>query len=432
MKKILFCLFAMVVTGTAGAQELKPRSEALIKKIEPKVIEWRRYLHEHPELSNREENTAAYLAKALKGMGLEVQENIARHGVVGVLKGGKPGPVVGLRADIDALPVKEMVDVPFKSTVTTQYNGQETGVMHACGHDAHMAILLGTAEVLSSMKKDIPGTVVFVFQPAEEGPPPGEEGGAKLMIKEGLLEGENAPEVMFGLHVWPGPPGQLQYRSEGTMAASDRLRITVTGKQTHGSSPWAGIDPVIVAGQVMEAVQMIPSRQLDVTKAPAVVSIGRISGGIRFNIIPDSVLMEGTIRTFDSEMRKDLLMRIERTAQKTAEASGATAKVEIESMTPVTYNDPALLEHMLPTLKWAAGEANVTETPLIMGAEDFAYFQQEIPGLYFFLGINKEDADMATVARNHSPHFYVNEDALQTGVRAMTGLALDYLASQDY
>ncbi|MGB3183926.1 MAG: amidohydrolase [Cyclobacteriaceae bacterium] len=434
MKRITLLATAllMLFPFMLQAQDLKQQAEPLIREVEEEMIRWRRHLHEHPELSNREEETAAYIAARLKEMGIEVQENIARHGVVGTLKGGKPGRVVGLRADIDALPVKEMTDVPFKSTAMAEFNGQETGVMHACGHDAHMSILLATASVLSDMKDDIPGTVIFVFQPAEEGPPPGEEGGASLMIKEGLLDGPDAPEVMFGLHVWPEPPGQLSYRSEGTMAASDRLVIKIKGQQTHGSSPWAGVDPVIVAGQVMEAVQMIPSRQLDITKAPAVVSIGRINGGIRFNIIPDEVEMQGTIRTFDSEMREDLLMRIRRTAEKTAEAAGATAEVEIQNMAPVTYNNPALVQHMLPTLMWAADKNEVTETPLIMGAEDFAFFQEKIPGFYFFLGVNKEGVDKSTVPRNHSPYFYVNEDALLTGVRAMTGMALDYLESQDY
>ena len=400
-----------------------------IKAVEPEVIAWRRDIHEHPELSNREFRTAALVADHLRRLGLEVRTGIAHTGVVGILVGGKPGPVVALRADMDALPVTERVDLPFASKVTTEYNGNEVGVMHACGHDAHVAMLMGAAKVLAARRESIKGSIQFFFQPAEEGAPAGEKGGAKLMIEEGVLDGDAAPEAIFGLHVFPFPTGAIYYRPEGTLAAADWLTIQVTGRQTHGSAPWLGVDPITVAGQIVTALQTIPSRQLDVTKAPAVVSIGAIHGGVRGNIIPDSVEMTGTIRTFDKAMQADLHDRIRNTAEHIAQAAGAEAKVVIEPYAPVTYNDPDLTTRMLPALQWAAGANRVFQARPNTGAEDFSYFQEKIPGLYIGLGINDPGVGPFQAPMNHSPLFYINEDALIVGVRAMVGMALHYSGS---
>ena len=424
----LVCFFCLASSVAFAQNETGMVLNSAIDDVEEKVIAWRRYIHEHPELSNREYETASLVAAHLESLGFdEIETGIAHTGVVGTLRGGQPGPTVALRADMDALPVKEMVDLPFASRVTAEYNGEQVSVMHACGHDNHVAILMGVAEVLARVRDDIPGTVKFIFQPAEEGAPAGEEGGAKLMIDEGVLSGNDRPEAIFGLHVWPTEAGTLSYRSGSTMAAADWLNIVVEGKQTHGSSPWLGVDPIIVAGQIMIALQMIPSRQLDVTAAPAVVSIGSIHGGVRGNIIPDRVELTGTIRTFDRAMREDLLARIRTTAESIAESAGAKATVTIDSYSPVTRNDPDLTDKMLPTLEWAAGSGRVQQAPLIMGAEDFSYFQEQIPGFYFFLGVNADGVEAGDAASNHSPYFFANEDSLIVGVRAMAGLALDYL-----
>jgi amidohydrolase len=425
-------LFAMAALGfpwPASAQDLKERLGPAIQAVEPKVIAWRRDIHQNPELSNRETRTAALVAEHLRKLGLEVRTGVARTGVVGILKGGKPGPVVALRADMDALPVTEATGLPFASKVRSTYNGQEVGVMHACGHDAHTAILMGVAEVLAGIRKDLPGTVQFFFQPAEEGPPPGEEGGAKLMVKEGVLDGSGAPEAIFGLHVGPGLPGNFYYRAGGSMAAADIIRIKVEGRQTHGASPWQGIDPITVAAQIITALQTIPSRQLDVTKAPVVVTIGRIQGGVRSNIIPDSVDMEGTLRTLDKGMREEAMRRIRLTAENVAEASGAKATVTFDAVAPVTYNDPELTRKMLPTLQKIAGPEGVREAPARTGAEDFSYFQEKIPGFFFFLGTSEPGVNPDTAPPNHSPLFTVNEKTLTAGVRALAGLAIDYLNS---
>ena len=422
----LFCVASLA--SAHAAEDEKDGLEKAIRDVESKVIEWRRDIHQNPELSNRETRTARLVADHLRAIGLdEVRTEIAHTGVVGVLKGGKPGPTVALRADMDALPVTEQVDLPFASKVRTTYNEQEVGVMHACGHDNHVAILMGAAEVLAQARESLPGTVEFIFQPAEEGAPEGEEGGASLMIEEGVLDRWARPEAIFGLHVWPVGPGTLSYRSGGSLAAADWLRIVVKGRQTHGSSPWLGIDPIIVAAQIMTALQTIPSRQMDITKSQSVVTIGTVHGGVRGNIIPDQVEMNGTIRTFDPEMREDFLKRIKRTAEQIAESAGAKAEVTIKSYSPVTYNDPELTEQMLPTLKWAAGDDKVTEMTPIMGAEDFSFYQERIPGFFFILGVNKEGVEPWEAASNHSPFFYANEDALIVGVRAMVGMAWDYL-----
>lgn len=417
----------LLYTTQAIGGNLHPAIESGSNRVEQDVIKWRHYFHQNPELSNREYNTAKKIAKHLRKLGLEVQTGIAHTGVVGILKGGKPGPVVALRADTDALPVEEKTGLPYASKVRTTYLGRDVGVMHACGHDAHIAILLGAAKVLSDMKAEIPGTIKFIFQPAEEGAPEGEEGGAKLMIKEGVLGGKYQPEAIFALHVWPGAPGTVMYRPKGAMAASDQLEIVVRGKQTHGSSPWAGVDPIIVSAQIMTALQTIPSRHLDITVAPSVITIGSIHGGIRGNIIPDEVKMSGTIRTFDKAIREELLARLKKTATAIADSAGATAEVKINPYAPVTYNDPALTARMVPSLEKAVGAENVLDSPLIMGAEDFAYFQEKIPGLYVFLGVRQDGVSQEDAPSNHSPYFFVNDRALKNGVRTLSTLALDYL-----
>ena len=402
------------------AAEIDARAAAVL----PKVVAWRRDIHQHPELSFSEVRTAKLVAEHLAALGLEVRNGVARTGVVGVLRGARPGPVVALRADMDALPVTELVDLPFKSTVRTQYQGQDVGVMHACGHDNHVAILLGTAEVLAGMRERLPGTVKFIFQPAEES-----VSGAHLMITEGVLE-DPAPQAIFGLHVWPAPVGTISYRAGPFMAASDGLNIVVRGRQTHGALPWGGVDPIVVASQIVLALQTIPSRQLDVTKAPAIVTVGVIQGGTRGNIIPDSVILQGTVRTFDEGMRADVKERIRRTAVQIAQSAGATAVVDFGSANaPVTVNDSALTQRMLPTLRRVAGPEKVLLSGLSMPSEDFAYYQQRIPGLFVFLGVAPAGQDPRTVAPNHSPYFFADESALPVGVRALASLAVDYLTT---
>ena len=412
---ISLALLPLLFSTQATAQTQAETKATLSKQIEqvmPKVISWRRDIHQHPELSNREVRTAAKVAAHLEKLGLEVRTGIAHTGVVGILTGGKPGPVVALRADMDALPVTEQTGLAFASKAVSEFNGQQTGVMHACGHDAHVAMLMGAAEVLAKQQADITGTIMFVFQPAEEGPPAGEEGGAKMMLAEGLFANPT-PSAIFGLHVWPGEPGQF----------------TVKGKQVHGSSPWRGIDPINVTGQLINAINLIPARQIDVTKAPAVVSFGQVHGGIRWNIIPDDVKLEGTIRTFDSEMREDLIARMAHTSEHIAKASGAEADFHVHNFAAVTWNDPALTDWAMPSLAWAAGDKGVAAIKPITGAEDFSFYQQQIPGVFFFLGISPDGKPLSEVPPNHSPMFDVNEDALVNGVRALTGLALDYLAN---
>ncbi|HKA59336.1 MAG TPA: amidohydrolase [Gemmatimonadales bacterium] len=401
--------------------------DRLASQVQQKVLTWRRDIHEHPELSNRETRTANLVATHLRSLGLEVRTGVAHTGVVGVLRGGKPGPVVALRADMDALPVTEEVDVPFASKVRTTYNGQEVGVMHACGHDAHTAMLMGVAEVLAGMRNELPGTVKFIFQPAEEGAPAGERGGAQLMIEEGVLD-DPKPSAIFGLHVFPYPAGDIRYRSGGIMASADAFRIIVKGRQTHGALPWAGVDPIVVSSQIVVALQTITSRQIDLTADPAVITVGAINGGVRFNIIPDSVVMLGTIRTFDIAMRNDIHQRMRRTAESIAQSAGATAQVIIDTTTAVTYNDPALMEKSVPTLRAVAGANHLVVVAPSTTAEDFSRFQQRIPGVFFFLGITPPGTDPAKVAPNHSPRFFVDEAALPTGVRALAHLAVDYLS----
>jgi amidohydrolase len=428
-QSLALALVATVLTlSTGAAQDLSAEIDGRLPGVMPKVVAWRRDFHQHPELSNREVRTSKIVADHLRALGLEVQTGIAKTGVVALLRGGRPGRVVALRADMDGLPVTEMSDLPFKSLERSTYNGEQVGVMHACGHDSHTAMLMGVAEILTGMKAQLPGTVKFIFQPAEEGPPPGETGGAEDMVKEGVLENPHV-DAVFGLHVMPMAPGTLWYRSGGLMASSDRLKIVVHGRQTHGAAPWGGVDPIALSAQIVNGLQTIVSRQIDITAAPAVVTIGRITGGIRYNIIPDTVVMEGTIRALDPAVQKDLNARVQRTTQLIAQSAGAEAEVEIENTAPVTYNDPALTQRMTPTLRRVAGADKTSEVQPTTLAEDFSKFQQKVPGMYFYLGVNKEGADPATVARNHSPLFFVNEDALPVGIRAMANLAVDFLSN---
>ncbi len=432
---LLACLFLTLTLPAAAqpapdgeAEALAARVDARVAEIEAQVVAWRRDLHAHPELGNREFRTAALVADHLKRLGLEVRTGVAHTGVVATLRGGKPGPVVALRADMDALPVTEQVDLPFASKEKTVYNGQEVGVMHACGHDNHVAILLGVADVLASVREALPGSVKFIFQPAEEGAPAGEEGGADLMLREGAFE-DPRPDAVFGLHVGvrPAHVGTIMYRPGPTMASSDGLRIVVRGRQTHGARPWGGVDPIVVAAQIVLGLQTIASRQVNVTLAPSIVTIGSIHGGVRGNIIPDEVEMVGTIRAFDTEMQKDIHRRIRQTAEKIAESAGATAEVTIGLGYPVTVNDPDLTRQMLPTLARVAGPDRLVEVPPTAGAEDFSYFARQAPGLYLFLGTAPEGADLENVPLNHSPLFFVDEGVLPLGVRALAHLTLDYM-----
>ena len=421
---------ALTTALPAAAQDPKAELEQAIAAVEPLVIEWRHDIHQHPELSNREFRTAALVAEHLESLGLDdIQTGVAHTGVVGTLHGGRPGPVIALRADMDGLPVLEQTGSPFASRARGEYNGQDVPVMHACGHDTHVAMLMGAAKVLADNRELLSGTVKFIFQPAEEGPPPGEDGGAVMMIAEGVLDGPYAPEAILGLHAWPADSGTLTYRPNGFMAAADTLNIRITGEQTHGSSPWLGVDPIYVAAEIVTALQGIPSRHLDVTNSPAVITIGSINGGVRGNIIPDVVEMSGTIRTFDAGIREELLTRLRRTVNAIAEANGAQADIVIEGYSPVTVNHPELLQKMLPTLNWAAGEDKVFNGSVVMGAEDFSFFQQRIPGLFLHLGISDPSIPLSDRPSNHSPYFIAEDDAMITGVRALVGFAVDYAAA---
>ena len=429
MRRLLPALpLLLAIAAPAQAQDLAATVDQRVRALEGKVIEWRRHVHQNPELSNRETNTAQLVADHMRKLGMEVKTGVAKTGVVGLLKGGKPGPVVALRADMDALPVVEESDLPFKSTATTEYLGQPVGIMHACGHDAHVAILLGVAEALASVREQIPGTVKFIFQPAEEGPPPGETGGAPLMVAEGVLENPK-PAAIFGLHVIAGvPAGMITWRAGPLMASADWLYITVKGRQTHGAFPWSGIDPVVTSAQIITGLQNIVSRQIDVSKEPAVVTVATIHGGTRKNIIPDQVEMSGTIRSFDEDMRQDVHARIKHIAQAIAGANHAQAEVKVDKAVPVTANDPALTEKMLPTLKRIGGAGGSRQQQRVMVAEDFSYFQEKIPGLFYFVGITPKDQDMARAAPNHSPRFFIDESALVQGARSLAALAVDFLS----
>ena len=399
--------------------------ESDFNAIEPKVIEWRRHFHEHPELSNRELKTAEKIAEHLRSLGIEVQTGVAKTGVVGLLKGNHPGKVVALRADIDALPVTERNDLPFKSMVETEFMGTKTGVMHACGHDTHIAILMGVAEILSKHKDKINGTVKFIFQPAEEGPPPGEEGGAKLMIKEGVLENPKV-DAIFGLHINSATPvGTIKYKPGGIMAAVERFVINVKGKQSHGSQPWLGVDPILISAKIIDGFQSIVSRELDLTEEAAVITVGKITSGVRFNIIPESAELIGTVRSLDADMKAKIIKRMTEMTETIAKAYGGEASIVFENFTSITYNDPDLTATMLPTLQKVAGNDHVVITKAVTGGEDFSYFQEVVPGLYFFLGGMTPGNTEAFP--HHTPDFVIDESGMLLGVKTMTQLAIDYL-----
>jgi len=441
MRKIFLLFpFAFPLFTNALAQKKDPHTtsreatreaiNAAADKIEPKTIAWRRDFHEHPELGNRETRTAKIIADHLRSLGLEVRERVGVTGVVGILRGALPGPVIGLRADIDALPIVERTPVPFASKVKTTYNGQEVGVMHACGHDSHMAILMSVAEILSNMKSSLKGTVKFIFQPAEEGPPAGEEGGAPLMIKEGILENPKV-EAMFGLHINSATEtGKIKYRSEGTMAASDWFTITVHGKGSHGSQPWAGVDPIVISAQIIEGLQTIISRQTELTRDAAVISVCVMQGGVRPNIIPETVEMTGTIRTLDTAMQRNIHERMVRTVTKIAESAGATADISIDKKTLITYNDPALVKKILPSLQTTAGEENVVWMDAMTGSEDFSFFGAKVPSFFFFLGGMQKGQDPHTAFPHHTPDFYIDESGFKLGVKTFCNLVFDYADAQ--
>ncbi|WP_409557742.1 amidohydrolase [Allomuricauda sp. SCSIO 64092] len=402
-----------------------PNLEDDYKAVEPKVIEWRHDIHQNPELGNREFRTAEKIANHLRSLGIELTTGVAHTGVVGVLKGNKPGKVVGLRADIDALPVTERNDLPFKSTVTSEFLGEKVGVMHACGHDTHTAILMGVAEVLSKNKNQINGTVKFIFQPAEEGPPPGEEGGALLMVKEGVLKNPDV-DAIFGLHINSQTPvGTIRYKAGGTMAAAQSFTITVKGKQSHGSQPWSGVDPILISAKIIDGLQTIISREANLTNEAAVITVGKIKSGVRFNIIPESAEMIGTIRTLDYDMKDHINKRMKEMVSTIAKAYGGEATCEIKDATDITFNDPDLVAQMLPTLQRVAGKENVVNGKAVTGAEDFSYFQREVPGFYFFLG--GMTPGNTTPYPHHTPDFKIDDAGMQLGVKAMTELTLDYL-----
>ena len=428
--KLRIILFFLALSTVNFAQVDDMLVGKLIDQVESEVIEWRRHYHEHPELSNREFNTGKHIAQELRKLGLEVETGIAITGVVGVLDSGKPGPVIGLRADIDGLPVTERTPVPFASKATDEFLGEDVGVMHACGHDTHIAMLLGTAKVLTQIKDQLTGKVVFVFQPAEEGAPPGEEGGAELMIKEGMMD-KYGIEVMFGQHISAGlDVGKVRYKLGGIMAAVNSMRIVVKGKQTHGSRPWGGVDPITVSAQMILGLQTIVSRQMELTKEACVISIGKIKGGLRSNIIPEEIEMLGTIRTLDKDMQTDIHKRIRRTLTHIAEASGAEVEVEIDKGYPITFNNHQLTRDMVHYLNKAAGEENVIITNPVTGAEDFSFFAQEVPGMYFFVGGKPLDVSEYDAAPHHTPDFFIDESGLITGVKTMTYLTLGYMEQQ--
>ncbi len=430
-KTVLLSALLCALSPLAQAQDAAQRPEvaAAANRLQQQVVDWRRDFHAHPELSNREERTGAKVAERLRAMGLTPKTGVAGHGVVAIIKGGLPGPKIALRADMDALPVTEQTGLPFASKATSQYRGEQVGVMHACGHDAHTATLLGVADALVAMRATLPGEVMLIFQPAEEGAPPPEQGGADLMLKEGLFK-DFKPEAVFGLHVFSSvQAGQIAVRGGPLMAASDRFGITVNGRQTHGSAPWNGVDPIVAASDLIGTAQTIVSRRVNLSKQPAVLTFGAIKGGIRYNIIPDSVEMVGTIRTFDVDMRKQIFADLRNVAEHTAAAHGATAVTDIyeQEGNPATVNDPALTARMLPSLQAVVGKANVYEPPLQMGSEDFSLYAQQVPSMFFFVGSTGAGIDPATAPSNHSPKFLLDEKALDVGLRALLQVSLDYL-----
>ena len=420
-------LTALAQPSAAPAQ--RPEVAAAAQRLQQQVIDWRRDFHQHPELSNREERTARVVAEELRKIGLQPRTGIAHHGVVAILKGGKPGPRIALRADMDALPVTERSSLPFASKATGEYRGETVGVMHACGHDAHTGILLGVAKALVAMKEQLPGEVMFIFQPAEEGAPVGEEGGAALMLAQGLFK-DYRPQAVFGLHVFSSvQAGQIAVRGGPLMAASDRFSIRVIGRQTHGSRPWGGVDPIVAAADLVGTAQTIVSRRTDLARLPAVVTFGAVKGGIRYNIIPDDVELIGTIRTFDEGMREKIFADLRNVSEHVAAAHGARVEMKVPDSdgNPATVNDPALTARMLPSLQAVVGADNVYEPPLQMGSEDFSLFGQEVPAMFFFVGSTTRGIDPATAPGNHSPEFLLDESSLDVGLRALLQVSLDYL-----
>jgi len=426
--KLKFILFlgSFFTLFELQAQDISGIISTQATALQTKLTAWRRHLHQNPELSNREFKTAAYIASYLRSLGLDVKTAVGKTGVVAILKGGKPGPVIALRADMDALPVRERGNLPFASVDSGEFLGQKVPIMHACGHDAHVAMLMGTATVLASMKKDIAGTIKFIFQPAEEGAPGTEEGGAPLMIKEGVMENPKV-DVIFGMHIesWI-PAGDIQYKSGSFMAAADWFTIKVTGKSSHGSQPWLGVDPISVSTQIVEGLQNIVSRQMDLTKAPVVITVGKFHGGVRNNIIPEECIMDGTIRTLDSKMQTEVHQRIKRTAEKIAEASNAKAEVSFDTKTLVTYNNPELVEKMIPSLQTAAGKQNVRAMEWVTGAEDFSYYGTKAPAFFFYIGGMPRGNDAAKAPPHHTPDFMIDDSQLFVGVKTFCQLVFDY------
>jgi amidohydrolase len=431
MHKKLLLLVTITITIQLSAQneidKLKEKASVAADKIESKCIAWRRDFHQNPELGNRETRTAKIIADHLRKLGIETKEGVGKTGVVGILRGAKPGPCIALRADIDALPVVERVNIPFASKQKTIYSGQEVGVMHACGHDSHTAMLMSVAEILSGIKSEIKGAIKFIFQPAEEGPPENEEGGAPLMIKEGVMDNPKV-DVIFGLHIESNiEVGKIQYKPGAFMASSDWFHIVVKGKGSHGSQPWKGIDPIQISAQIIEGLQNIVSRQMELTKAPVVITVGKITGGVRSNIIPEECVMDGTIRTLDNDMQKEVHERIKTTATKIAEASGATATVSIDTKTLVTYNTPELVKKMIPSLQSAAGTDKVSEIEWQTGAEDFSYYGTKAPAFFFYLGGMPKGKDPKKAPPHHTADFFIDESGMKTGVKAFCDLVIDYM-----
>jgi amidohydrolase len=426
MKKITVICIALTWSIVISAQ-LKEKITVAIDKIEPKCIAWRKDIHQNPELGNREFKTAKLVADHLKSLGIEVKEGVAKTGVVGILRGGKPGPCIALRADMDALPIVENSNLPNASKVKAEYNGQNVGVMHACGHDTHVAMLMSVAEILAGIQKDLKGTVKFIFQPSEEGPPEGEEGGAELMVKEGVMENPKV-DAIFGLHIEANiEMGSIEYKPGAFMASSDWFHIKVKGKGSHGSQPWLGVDPIAIAAQIIEGLQTIVSRQSDLTKSPVVITVGKINAGVRNNIIPEECIMDGTIRTLDSKTQQGVHEKIKWTASKIAEAGGATAEVRIDGKTLVTYNTPELTRKMIPSFQAAAGADNVREREWVTGAEDFSYYGTKAPSLFFYLGGMPKGNDPSKAPPHHTSGFFVDDAAMKTGIKAFCQIVLDYM-----
>ena len=425
--RILAVAIVLVLSLQDLNGQIKQKITQAINKIEPKCIEWRRQLHQYPELAYSEFKTAKLVAEHLKKLGLEVKEGVGKTGVVGLLKGNKPGPCIALRADMDALPIEERVNIPFASKEKTMYNGTEVGIMHACGHDTHVAMLMSVAEVLSGIKSELKGSIKFIFQPAEEGAPEGEEGGAELMIKDGVMENPKV-DVIVGLHIQSGiKSGRIEYKPGAFMASADFFSVKVKGKGSHGSQPWLGIDPIAVSAQIIQGLQNIVSRESELTKAPVVITVGKIQAGVRYNIIPEECIMIGTIRTLDSAMQKDVQRKLIHTITKIGEAAGAETEVTIDTKTLVTYNDPALVKKMLPSLQTALGENNVKEREWVTGAEDFSYYGLKAPAFFFYLGGMPEGGDIKKAPPHHTADFYVDDSAMKTGIKAFCQIVTDYL-----